>query len=187
MTPFTSLLLPMVVAAVAVFVLSMIVHLAMPWHKSDFARVPDHEAAIAAIQSLSLPAGDYAVPHSQLPGGGKNPDFTADFERGPTFHLTMMPAGGMHMAKYLGSWFGFMLLIAAIAAWVTGSIVPPGGNSHAVFHYSVIITACAYGFGGWTLSIWYFRKWSTAFKGTFDAILYGLATGAVFIWLWPKA
>jgi hypothetical protein len=186
MTPLMSLVLPTVAAAFAVFVLSMIVHLAMPWHKSDFAIVPDHDAAIAAVQSLNLAPGDYAVPNVQLPGGGKNPDFIAHFERGPTFHLTMFPAGGMNMGKYMGSWFGFMLLIAVIAAWVTGSIVPPGGNSRAVFHYSAIITACSYGFGGWTLSIWYFRKWSTAFKGTFDAILYGLATGAIFMWLWPK-
>ena len=41
MTPFMSLLLPIAVTAVAVFILSMIVHLAMPWHKSDFANVPD--------------------------------------------------------------------------------------------------------------------------------------------------
>lgn len=41
--------------------------------------------------------------------------------------------------------------------------------------------------GGWTLSIWYHRKWATAFKETFDAILCGLATGAVFLWLWPTA
>ena len=163
MTSFMSLLLPIVLAAVAVFILSMIVHLAMPWHKGDYANVPNHDAAIAAMQSLNLAPDDYAVPNPQLPGGGKNPNFIADFERGPTFHMTVIPPGGMHMGKYLGAWFGFMLLISAIAAWVTGSIVPPGGNSHAVFHFSAIITACSYGFGGWTLSIWYFRKWATSF------------------------
>ena len=186
MTPFTSLLLPVVLAAIAVFIVSMLVHMAMPWHKSDYANVPDHDAAVAAIESLDLPPGDYAVPNARLPGGGRNPNFVADFERGPTFQMTMIPAGGMHMGKYTASWFGFMFLVAAIAAWVTGSIVPPGGSARAVFHYSAIITACSYGFGGWTQSIWYFRKWSTAFKGTFDAILYGLATGAVFMWMWPK-
>ena len=41
--------------------------------------------------------------------------------------------------------------------------------------------------GGWTLSIRYHRKWSTAFQETFDAILRGLATGGVFLWLWPTA
>ncbi|MEO5800831.1 MAG: hypothetical protein ABIZ70_10200 [Gemmatimonadales bacterium] len=187
MTPFTSLLLPVVLAAVAVLILSMVVHFGMPWHKGDYGIVPNHDAAVAAIQLLNLAPGDYAVPNPQLPGGGKNPDFIAHFERGPTFHLTLMPPGGMHMGKTMAAWFGFTLLISAIAAWVTGSIVAPGGNPRAVFHYSAIISACAWGFGAWPLSIWYQRKWSTAFKETFDAILYGLATGAVLMWMWPKA
>ena len=120
MTPFTSLVLPIVLASVAVFILSMVIHMAMPWHKSDHANVPDHDAAIAAIQSLHLAPDDYAVPNPRLPGGGKNPNFVAEFERGPTFHLTMMPAGGMHMGKFMGAWFGLMLLISAITGWVTG-------------------------------------------------------------------
>jgi hypothetical protein len=181
------LLLPIVAAAVAVFIVSIVVHMAMPWHKSDYANMPDEAAAIAAIASLNLAPNDYAVPNPRLPSGVRNPDFIAQFERGPTFHMTMIPSGGMHMGKYMGAWFGFMLLIAAIAGCVTSAIVPPGGNLHAVFHFSAIVTACSYGFGGWTQSIWYHQKWSTAFKGTFDAILYGLATGAVFMLMWPKA
>lgn len=82
MTPITSLLLPIVVAAVAVFVVSMIVHVAMPWHQSDYGNVPNDDAAIAAVQSLNLAPDDYAVPNPRLPGGGKNPDFIAKFERG---------------------------------------------------------------------------------------------------------
>ncbi len=186
MTPITSLLIPIVVAALAVFIVSMII-MAMPWHRSDQGNVPNDDAAIAAIQSLNLAPDDYAVPNPRLPGGGKNPDFIAKFERGPSFHMTVMDPRRMNMGIYIGTWFLFTLLISTIAGWVTGSIVAPGGNTHAVFHFSAIITACSYGFGAWPISIWYHRRWSTAFKGTFDAILYGLATGAVYMWLWPKA
>jgi hypothetical protein len=184
MTPFMSLLLPIVVAAVAVFVLYLVLQMAMPWHKSDQGNVPDDDVAIAAVRSLNLAPDDYAVPNPRLPDGRKNPDFIPKFERGPSFHMTVMDPGNMNMGKYIGTWFLFTLLISTIAGWVTGSIVAPGGNTHAVFHFSAILTACSYGFGA---SIWYHRKWSTAFKGTFDAILYGLATGAVFMWMWPKA
>ena len=128
MTPFMSLLLPIVLSAVAVFIVSMIVHMAMPWHKSDYGNVPNDDAAIAAIQSLNLAPDDYAVPNPRLPGGGKNPNFIANFERGPSFHMTVIPPGGMNMGKLTGTWFGFMLLISAIAGWVTGSIVAPGGS-----------------------------------------------------------
>ena len=143
MTPITSLLIPIVVCAVAVFIVSMIIHMVMPWHKSDYGNVPNDDAAIAAIQSLKLAPDDYAVPNPRLPGGGKNPNFIANFERGPSFHMTVMNPGKMNMGKYLGTWFLFTLLISAIAGWVTGSIVAPGGNTHAVFHFSAIITACS--------------------------------------------
>src|SRR5258705_267123 len=97
MTPFLSLLLPIVLASVAVFIVSMIIHMVMPYPKSDYGNVPSDDAAIAAIQSLNLAPGDYAVPNPQLPGGGRNPDFIAKFERGPAFHMTVIPPGGMHM------------------------------------------------------------------------------------------
>ncbi len=46
--PFLSLLVPIVVSAVAVFILSTIVFMAMAWHTSDHANGPDRDAAIAA-------------------------------------------------------------------------------------------------------------------------------------------
>jgi hypothetical protein len=35
-------------------------------------------------------------------------------------------------------------------------------------------------------SIWYRRRWATTMKSVFDGLIYGLITGAVFAWLWPK-
>jgi hypothetical protein len=185
MTPFLSLLLPVVVAAVAVFILSLIV-MAMPWHRSDYGSVPNDDAAIDAIRSLNLAPGDYGVPNPRLPGGGPNPDFIANWERGPSFRMTVVPPGNISMGVYIGSWFGFTLLVAAIAGWTTGMFVGPGGNDHAIFHLAGIITFCSYTLGAWPFSIWFHRKWSTTLKGAFDAVLYGAATGLIFTWLWPK-
>ena len=186
MTPFASLILPIVVAAVAVFILSSIIHMAMPWHKSDYGNVPDDDAAMAAVRTLNLSPGDYTVPNPRLPGGGKNPDFMANFAKGPSFVMTVAPTGPMNMGRYMGSWFAFTLLVSVIAAFATSTVVPPGGNDHLIFHEAALVTAVAYSLGAWPLSIWYHRKWSTAFKSTFDAILYGLATGLIFSWMWPK-
>jgi hypothetical protein len=36
-------------------------------------------------------------------------------------------------------------------------------------------------------SIWKGLSWGTTLKFAFDGLLYGLATGAVFAWLWPIA
>lgn len=184
MTVFT-LVPPILAAAVAVFVLSLIVQTAMPWHKRDFDNVPDDDAVLNAIRTLEIPPGDYCVPSPRLPDGTRNPAFVEKWAAGPSVTMTVIPASA-NMGRYMAQWFAFSTLVAAIAAWVTCTIVEPGGDHRAVFHYGAILTFLSYSLGAWPLSIWYHRKWSTAFKSTFDALLYGVATGMVFVWLWPK-
>jgi hypothetical protein len=185
MTPISSLLLPILVAAVAVFVLSTILQMA-PWHKRDYGNVPDDDALLDAIRKLDIPPGDYVVPSPRLKSGARNPDFVEKWAQGPSVTMTVIPPSAS-MGRYMGQWFAFSLLVAAIAGWVTGTIVGPGGDGHAVFHYAAILTFLSYSLGIWPLSIWYHRKWSSALKGAFDALLYGVAAGMVFLWLWPKA
>jgi hypothetical protein len=184
MTPITSLAVPILVATVVVFVLSLIIQTAMPWHKRDFDNVPDDDEFLGAIRQLNIPPGDYTVPSPRLPNGARNPEFVEKWAKGPSVTMTVIPPSD-NMGRYMGQWFAFTLLVAAIAGWVTATIVRPGGDDHAVFHYGAIITFLCYSLGAWPLSIWYHRKWSTAFKSAFDAILYGVATGMVFSWLWP--
>jgi len=185
MAPITSLVLPVLAAAVAVFVLSMIVQMAMPWHKRDFGNVPDDDAVISALRTLNIPPGDYTVPSPRLPNGARNPDFVAKWAAGPSVMMTVIPPSD-NMARYMIQWFAFTVLVAAIAGWITSTIVGSSRNEHAVFHYGAIITLLCYSLGAWPLSIWYHRKWSTAFKGVLDGFLYGVATGIIFSWLWPR-
>jgi hypothetical protein len=184
MTPI-SLVLPILVATAAVFILSLIVQMAAPWHKKDFDNVPDDDAFLNAIRQLDIPPGDYTVPSPRLPDGRRNPDFVEKWAAGPSVTMTVIP-GSANMGRYMAQWFGFTLLVAAIAGWITCTIVEQSRDRHAVFHYGAIITFLCYSLGAWPLSIWYHRKWSTAFKNALDAILYGVATGAVFVWLWPQ-
>ncbi|HXT16169.1 MAG TPA: hypothetical protein VN706_11105 [Gemmatimonadaceae bacterium] len=183
MTPI-ALALPILAATVVVFVLSMLIQMA-PWHKHDFDNVPDDDAVLNAIRQLNIPPGDYCVPSPRLPDGRRNPDFVDKWAAGPSVTMTVIPPSA-NMGRYMGQWFAFTLLVAAIAGWVTCTIVERSNSRHAVFHYGAIITLLCYSLGAWPISIWYHRKWSTAFKSAFDAILYGVATGLVFVWLWPK-
>lgn len=185
MTPLTSLLLPILVAAVAVFILSMVVMQLMPWHKRDWDNVPNDDAVIAAIRELGIEPGDYIVPSARLADGSRNPDFVDKWAKGPSVTMTVIPPSA-NMGRYMGQWFAFTLLVAVIAGWITNSIVGASRNEHAVFHYGAILTFLCYSLGAWPLSIWYHRKWSTAFKSALDALLYGVVTGIVFSWLWPR-
>lgn len=185
MTPFMSLLLPIVVSAVAVFVLSMIIHMT-PWHRRDYVRLPDEDGVMETLRPFNIPPNDYMVPH---PGSGeymKSPEYDAKCNAGPVMIVTVAPAGPWKMGKTMGTWFLFVLVVSAIMALVVGTIVPPGGSRHAVFHHVAVIAFLTYTMGAVPLSIWYQRKWSTTFRSALDSVLYALATGLIFSMMWPK-
>jgi hypothetical protein len=185
MTPFMSLLLPIVVSAVAVFVLSMIVHMT-PWHRSDYARLPDEDGVMKALRPFNLPPNDYTTPH---PGSGdymKSPEYDAKRNAGPVLIMTVVPSGPWKIGKMMGLWFLFALVVSAILACFVGTIVPPGRGTHVVFHHVAVIAFLTYAMGAVPMSIWYYRKWSTTFKSAFDSLLYALASGWIFAMMWPK-
>ena len=186
MTPFTSLLLPIVLSAVGVFLLSSIIHMAMPWHKGDYVRVPDEDRVADALRPFNIPPGDYGMPNPMTEAGGRNPDFMAQMSRGPVVVMTVVQPGPFSMGRSITTWFLFCLLVSAIAGAMAGTVVAPGGNDHAIFHQAGMVSFLSFTLGAWPLSIWYHRKWSTALKGTFDGLLYGVATGLIFTWMWPK-
>ncbi len=185
MTPFTSLLLPVAVSAVAVFLLTMAVHMT-PWHKGDYLRLPDEDGVMQALRPFNIPPNDYVTPH---PGSGdymKSPEYDARRAAGPVMILTVMPSGPWKIGRMLGLWFLFAVVVSAIVGCLVGAIVPPGGRTHAVFHHAAVVTFLSYAMGAVPLSIWYGRKWSTTLRTAADALLYALATGWIFAMLWPK-
>ena len=50
--PFGSLWLPVVLSAVAVFVISAILHMVLKYHKRDYRGLPNEEAVRAAAEGL---------------------------------------------------------------------------------------------------------------------------------------
>lgn len=185
MTPFLSLWLPIVVAAVTVFVLTLVIHMT-PWHRSDYRKLPDEDGVMQALRPFNMPPDDYMVPH---PGTGdymKSKEYDAKRDAGPVMIVTVVPSGPWQVGTMMGLWFLFAVVVSASVACVVGTIVPPGGDRHAVFHFIAVITFLTYAMGAVPLSIWYNRKWSTTFKYAVDALLSALATGWIFSLMWPK-
>jgi hypothetical protein len=185
MTAFASLWLPTLVATIAVFVASSILNAALPWHKSDFVRVPDEDAFRRVVRPLGIPRGEYMVPRALDMADMKSPEFMQKFSEGPVMIMTVLPNAWSGMTRPLVQWAIYCLFISALAACVTSSILPEGADSHAIFHYTGIVAFSCYAVGLWQASIWYGRPWKTTLKATVDGLLYAAITGGVFVWLWP--
>jgi hypothetical protein len=62
MTELSALWLPILLSAVIVFVVSSIIHMATPWHKSDFPKLPNEDQVRDALRPLAIPPGEYMIP-----------------------------------------------------------------------------------------------------------------------------
>ena len=62
MTGLSALWLPILLSAAIVFVVSSVIHMVLPWHKSDYPRMANEDKVMDALRPLTIPPGDYMVP-----------------------------------------------------------------------------------------------------------------------------
>ena len=186
MTELNALWLPILLSAVIVFVVSSIIHTVLPWHKSDYARVPNEDKVMDALRPLAIPPGDYMLPRPSSSQEMRSPDFAEKVKRGPVMVLTVMPNRMMPMGKNLAIWFLYSAIISLFAAYVAGRALPVGAPYLRVFRFAGTTAFLGYSGALWQMSIWYRRAWSTTIKSTIDGLIYGLLTAGTLGWLWPR-
>src|SRR2546428_655024 len=102
MTALPSLWLPILVSSVLVFVVSSAIHMASPWHKSDYPKLPNEGRVMDALRPLAIPAGDYMMPRASNRQEMRSPEFAEKMKKGPVMMLTVWPGGSMAMGTHLG-------------------------------------------------------------------------------------
>ena len=185
MVTLSSLWLPIVVSAVAVFIVSSIVHMALGYHRSDFARLPKEGEVLAALRAAGLKRGAYMFPFCESMKDMGSAEVKARYEQGPVGMLTILPNGMPAMPKFLAQWFVFTLVIGVFAGYLASRTLAPGADYLQVFR--IVGSSAFLGYAGAHAAdpIWRGARWSTTFKNLFDGLLYGLVTAGVFGWLWP--
>lgn len=187
MPVLADLWLPIVVAAVFVFVASSVVHMVLQSHKTDFDPLPDEAKALDALRAIGLKPGSYRFPACTSMKEMQAPEMLEKLNRGPVGMMTVFPNGPMAMGKALGQWFVYCLIVAAFAAYIGGFSLPRGAEFMAVFRVTTTVAFVGFALSSITNSIWHGVSWGVTAKFVFDGALYALATGAAFGWLWPGA
>jgi hypothetical protein len=178
--------LPILLSAVLVFIASSIIHMVLPYHRTDWKKLPAEDDVMAALRPFNIPRGDYFMPCAGSSADMKNPAFLDKLKRGPVVALTVMPPGQTSMAGNLAQWFVFSIVVSVFAAYVAGAALPSGAEYLAVFRFAGTTAFVSYSLALWPLSIWYKRSWMTTMKSTFDGLVYGLLTAGAMGWLWPR-
>ena len=186
MTSLASLWLPILVSSVFVFIVSSLIHMATPWHKNEYPRVPDEDRFRNAVGPLGIPPGDYMVPRCSTMKEMSSPEFTDKLKRGPVMILTVLPNGQATMGKSMVLWFVYSVVVSIFAAYVAGRALPSSAAYLPVFRFAGVTAFVGYSLALWQFAIWYRRSLATTVRATIDGLVYALVTAGTFGWLWPN-
>src|SRR5947208_16925564 len=110
MVPLTALWLPILLSAIIVFVASSIMHMLLPYHRSDYQGLPDEGKLLVALRSAGLKRGLYIFPfctHKEM----KSPAVVEKYKQGPAGMMSVLPGGRPVMPKFLGMLRVYRLII----------------------------------------------------------------------------
>jgi hypothetical protein len=185
MVPLLSLLIPILLSAVLVFIASSIIHMFTKFHKNDFSKVPNEDGLMAAMRPFNLAPGDYGMPLASSMAAMGTPEFKEKMKAGPVVFMTVRP-GEYNMTGSLIQWFVYSIVVSVFAGYVAGVALGPGTEYLKVFQIAGCVAFTGYAIALPQTSIWGGKNWGSTFRSMFDGLLYGLLTGGAFGWLWPN-
>src|SRR5258705_392444 len=103
-----ALWLPILLSAVIVFIASSIMHMVLPYHKSDARQLPDEDKLMASLRGAGLQRGIYVFPYCN-PKDMKSPAMLEKYKQGPIGMLTVFPPGPPVLPKFLATRVTFQL------------------------------------------------------------------------------
>jgi hypothetical protein len=180
----TDLWLPVLVAAVAVFFLSMIAWTVAPHHKPEFRKLAAEPGFLDAMRTLNIPAGGYFFPY--VDGAGmKTEEGKRLMNEGPWGRMRLYGKKPGMGGSLLGS-FALYLVVSIGVAFIGSATLPAGAPFERVLHVLGVAALLAYSAAVMPQIIWFERSWRMFLTHLFDGVVYGAATGLAFAWLWPS-
>jgi len=186
MVPLTSLLLPVLLSAVIVFIASWVIHIVLPYHRSDLRQLPGEDEVMEALRPFKIPPGDYGVPCAKSMAERGTPAFLDKMKAGPVAIMTVHPTGVPSMSTSLILWFIYTIVVGIFAGYIAGHAVRVGATYLEVFRFVGSTAFLGYSLALLQDSIWWKRNWGMTLKTMFDGLIYALLTAGVFGWLWPR-
>ncbi|NND70634.1 MAG: hypothetical protein HKN43_03560 [Rhodothermales bacterium] len=185
MVSISALWLPILVSAVAVFIVGFIMNMVLPHHRNDFSKVDNEDGFQDALRSHNLTKGQYFVPYANSSASMKDPDYIKRAEKGPVALVHVIDNGVGPKPQQLGIYFVELLIISLFVAYISGMAFGPGTDYLQIFQIAGSVAVIAHIGALIGNSVWWGFTWSSTFKHMFDGVIYGLVTAGIFGWLWP--
>ncbi len=178
--------IPIVAAAVGIFIASSLVHMVFKWHNADYRKLANEDDVRAVVRAGSPAPGQYVIPHCTDMKLLQTPEFQQKFKDGPVGFLLVRPSGPPVIGPALGQWFVLNLVVALLVAYLASRTLPNTATFLQVCRVVGTVTFMAYAGGSISSAIWMGKPWASAAKEVLDALIYGLVAALIFGWLWPR-
>lgn len=182
MVALASLWLPILVSAVIVFVAANILWMTPFWHRGDHGTLPDEKTVLDAL--VPAKTGQYMVPC--MDWNKMSAEDKAAMEKRPMALLLVRNPAQFSFVKAFVQYVAFAIVVGVFVAYITSHACGRGTPYLQVFRFAGTVGFLPYGFRGVMDSIWYGKPWRVTLKELIDGLIYGLLTGGVFGWLWPR-
>ena len=179
-----SLWLPILVAAIVVFVASFLAWMVLPHHKPDFKGLRDEDDFLSSLRARKPEAGQYAFPFCDDYSKLKDPEYKKKYEAGPHGMMLVWP-GPPNMAKALALTFVFYLVVGFCVGYLGAFSLERGAGFMEVFRVTGAAAIFVYTLGFIPNAIWFGRTLRSVVMDVIDCVIYGILTGLIFSWMWP--
>lgn len=185
MVALSALWLPILASAVLVFIVSSLFWMVVRHHDSDWRGLPGEDGILDALRKAKVPRGQYRFPWAEA-RQMQTPEMKKKMADGPAGFLVFWERYDVPMGRNMIAWFAYLLAVSALVGYLAGLVLAPGAAASPVFRFVAVAAILAYAAALVPRSIWWGQAWSITAKDVFDGVVYGLATAAVFAWLWPR-
>lgn len=177
-----SLIIPIVISAVALFFASFLSWMVLQLHKQDWVKLAQEDKFMEAVRGCDISPGSYMFPGCNSMEEMKSEEYVRKEQAGP--HGVMTVFGPVSMGRNLGLTFVYFLVASFCLAYLTTLAVKPGADFMKVFRF--VSTA---GFLTFFAAIVPHAVW---FKcrivgHLIESIAFAAIIGAIFAAMWPAA
>jgi hypothetical protein len=182
----TALWLPIVLAAVVVFIASSVIHMVFKYHNSEYKKLPEEQAVLDAMGGAKTGPVFYSFPSAESMKEMGSPEMTERHTQGPVGTVNINPSGPPAMGKNPLLWFIYSICVGVFAGYLASRTLVSGTRYLQVFRVVACASFMAYSFAHFSDAVWQMKPCAMTLKHVFDGLVYALLTAGVFGWFWPQ-
>ncbi|MFT5470865.1 MAG: hypothetical protein ACI8UO_005996 [Verrucomicrobiales bacterium] len=175
-----SLILPIVLSAIALFFVSFLSWMVFKLHVKDWGKLEKEDEFMKSGRDLDLKPGSYMFPFCSGGEEMKSEEFQAKAKEGPTGIITVFPPTSM--GRNLGLTFLFFLVVSFCLAYLTTLAHERGASFAEVFRFVTTAGLMTYLASVICHAIWFRMR---IIGHIIESIAYAAITGAIFGAFWP--